>query len=358
MAQFDPDTGSPALPGDSLPMASATRVTTAPTAEQPLDIWAESHDDFVLALLSELRRSNYHPAAWVRFLGRSWEQSRATARAHPRLVASWAWTVAGLALGQAAALDLEARLGAWTEAGQGTGTRHPSQYLRLVAPRSPARSTALRALPGSLGLLGVVAFDVYAHLGMNARTRGEPLDPRLGVPNTLTLVRRTISALLWGHLLARRAAPRGLLLGALVVAGGTDVGDGAMARATGHQTRLGAYLDAEADYELWAGLALNLGASRRLPRWFVALLLARFSLPFVVALASYVGWVNRVAIGSTKIGKAAGVAQALTCCAALLPARPPEHTRSGWHLLFGATAALLVVAPLMQLRHVRSQKGH
>lgn len=350
MASIEPD-----LPFEETP----ERPLPPPTDDQPIATWAETHDDFVLALLGELRRHNYHPAAWTRFLARSWARSRATASAHPRLVASWAGTVGALALGQATALDLEARLGTWHE--RHTGTQRKGTKWKGT---DGARTTALRALPWSFALLGEIAFDAYAHLGMNARQRGDRLDPTLGMPNALTLTRRSISALLWGHWLARRAAPRGLLLGALVAAGATDVGDGALARATGRQTRLGAYLDAEADYEFWSGLALNLGAARRLPRWFVVLLLARFTLPFAVALASYFGWVNRVTIGSTRLGKVAGVAQAVTCSAVLLPARPPdqlpdqlpEQSRRGWRLLFGATAALLVIAPLMQLGHLRVQE--
>ncbi|MBF6592150.1 MAG: CDP-alcohol phosphatidyltransferase family protein, partial [Ktedonobacterales bacterium] len=154
-------------------------------------------------------------------------------------------------------------------------------------------------------------------------------------------------------LLAARPAPQPAALAALVIGGASDIADGALARRTGRQTRLGAYLDAVADYESWAALALTLGARRLLPRWLVALLLARFSAPFAFALATYFGWVRRVPLGSTSVGKAAGVAQAVAFTAALAPARLlSPRARTTRQLLYGVTAVLLLAAPLIQLRRI------
>ncbi|HEU5368224.1 MAG TPA: hypothetical protein VFU69_07160, partial [Ktedonobacterales bacterium] len=48
------------------------------------------HNEFVIALLTNLRRRRYSPAAWGHFLADSWRKSRATVQAHPRLSRSWA----------------------------------------------------------------------------------------------------------------------------------------------------------------------------------------------------------------------------------------------------------------------------
>lgn len=297
----------------------------------------EATYDFVLDLLAELRRRDYRPIGWGRFLARAWRQAWATGRAHPRLVRSWALTAGGLALAEAAALDIESRLG--------------------------RRAAALRAIPGTALGTVLVAFDVYAHLGMNAGEPGQPLHATLGLPTALTLARRGVAALLWGHLLGRRPVAQPVALAALLVAGATDIADGALARRTGRRTRLGAYQDAVADYEFWGGLALTLGARRLLPRWLVALLLLRFTTPFAFALASYFGWVRRVPVGSTAIGKVAGVAQAATFGAALVPANglakgmvAGASARRLRRLLHAGTAALLIAAPLAQLRQARGRR--
>src|SRR5579859_1792754 len=174
--------------------------------------------DFVLELLAELRVAGYHPGAWWRFFARSWQRSRATAWAHPALVCSWGMTVATLAAAQAAALALEAAV-------------------------EGERSTALRAIPGTALAFAFTHFDMYCHLGMNARRRGDEPSPSLGLPTRLTLARGACAGLLWGHLLGGRPAGRPLLLAALAGASVTDIADGAVARATGQVTRLGQYAD-------------------------------------------------------------------------------------------------------------------
>jgi cardiolipin synthase len=278
--------------------------------------------DFVLDLLAQLRVAGCHPGAWWRFFARSWRRSRETARAHPALVRSWALTAGTLAAAEAAALALEASV-------------------------EGEPSTALRAIPGAALAFAFTHLDVYCHLGMNARRRGDELYPDLGLPMRLTLARGACAGLLWGHLLGGRPAGRRLLLATLAGACVTDIADGAAARATGRVTRLGQYADSQADFGFSVAYVLTLAARRLLPRWLVTLLLARWLAPFAFALASYFGWVRRVPIQSSNVGRVAGVAQAATLAVALLPNGEATGrvapVRRALHI---ATAALLVAAPL------------
>ncbi|MGH2484898.1 MAG: CDP-alcohol phosphatidyltransferase family protein, partial [Ktedonobacterales bacterium] len=125
-----------------------------------------------------------------------------------------------------------------------------------------------------------------------------------------------------------------------------------VARRTGRVTRLGAYLDGITDFEFTLALVLTLSARHLLPRWLVTALLARWITPFAVVLARYFGWVSLVRIGSTVAGKAVGVAQFLTLGAALLGKgdQPKQHGAiKGLRLV---TAALLLLAPLAQVRRM------
>ena len=297
---------------------SPTRNTTPTSAEPP---------DFVLDLLRELRADAYRPRAWGRFFARSWRVSRRTARAHPRLVASWRRTAGALALAESAALAAVARAGGEQE-----------------------RDAAVRALPGTALCLAYTLGDAYVHLALNQPAeRAAPLHESLGMPTALTLVRGTASGLLLGYLLGGRPAARPLAAAALGVALATDVADGALARATHRTTRLGAYLDGEVDFGFGVALGLTLLARGWLPRWLAALLLARWLAPLGYALASYFGGIARVEIGSTAVGKAAGVAQAVTIGIALLPERVSGRVPGLRRALHLTTAALLIAAPLSHL---------
>ncbi|HKV85213.1 MAG TPA: CDP-alcohol phosphatidyltransferase family protein [Ktedonobacterales bacterium] len=293
---------------------------------QPPQPHPDEITDFALDLLAELRASNYRPAGWLRFLGRSWRQSRRAAKANPRLVASWAGVTVALGLSEAAVFALEGLL--------------------------DDPQTARRAIPGAALVLASAQCDAYVHLGMNHPQRGDPLHTDLGLPTALTLARRAMSGLLFGHLLCGKPANRLLALTLLLGSAATDIGDGAVARRTGRVTRLGAYLDGIADFEFTLALVLTLSARRLLPRWLVTSLLARWIAPFAVVLARYFGWVSRVRIGSTGAGKAVGVAQFLTLGAALLGTGDQPKRRGAVKRLHLVTAALLLLAPLAQLRRM------
>lgn len=286
--------------------------------------------DFVLELLAELRASQYRPAGWVRFLGRSWRQARVTARTHPALAASWRRTSVGLALGLAGALALEGAAGG-----------------------KEGRDTMRRAGPLAALWLAMAAVDTYVHLGLNNRARGTPIYQSVGTPTALTLARRCIAGLLWGHLLAKRPAGRSYLALALAGALATDITDGAVARRRDRTTRLGGYMDGLADFELWTALALTLDARRLIPRWLLAVLLARWLGPLAVAYAAYFGKVSRVPLSSTALGKLSGGAQATTLAVALLPDGARARVGPLRAPLHAVTAALLVAAPVAHLWKLR-----
>ncbi|MGH2486855.1 MAG: hypothetical protein ACRDHE_12670, partial [Ktedonobacterales bacterium] len=169
---------------DTRERAEAEPLLYAPA--QPLQPQPDAGADFALDLLAELRASNYRPAGWLRFLGRSWRQSRRAAKANPRLVASWAGVTVALGLSEAAVLALEG----------------------LLDDPHAAR----RAVPGTALFLATAQFDAYVHLGMNHPQRGDPLYTDLGLPTALTLARRAAAGLLFGHLLAGGPANRLLAL--------------------------------------------------------------------------------------------------------------------------------------------------
>ncbi len=288
-------------------------------------------DDFVLALLHELRAGRlYRPRSWARFLARSWGQSRAFAGTHPQLAASWRGAAVALTLAQTGALAAAApRLGS-------------ARTLAAALVLAPLHSWTLT--------------DVWAHLSMNAPTRDATPATTLGAPNVVTLTRRSVADYLWARLLVGAPVTAPTALAALFAAGATDIADGALARGLQRQSRLGAYLDATADLEFWLALALTLALTRRLPAWLGALLAIRFLAPFAVVLASYFGLLARLPIGSTALGKAAGVAQALLFAEAVAP--EPMRRRLLWlrPALRVSVVALLILAPLAQvsrLRHLR-----
>src|SRR5690242_9762827 len=132
--------------------------------------------EFVIALLTDLRRRRYSPGAWGQFLAESWRKSRATARAHPQLSRSWARISVLMAALAAAGFGL-----IWLLEGQ---------------------HAALRLLPALLICLSSQQGDVYVHLGLNWSSIDGRLRERLGLPTTLTLARGLMADLLLAHLLS------------------------------------------------------------------------------------------------------------------------------------------------------------
>jgi phosphatidylglycerophosphate synthase len=167
------------------------------------------------------------------------------------------------------------------------------------------------------------------------------------------LARRGLADHLWARILAGAPVAGPTALAILLVGGGADILDGALARSTQRQTRLGAYLDATADAEFWLALAATLTLTRRLPAWLGALLAARFFAPFAAALAAYFGLLARLPLGSTGVGKAAGVAQALVVAEASAPQSLRQRTAPLRPALRAGAAVLLLLAPLSQVARLR-----
>jgi len=316
--------------------------------------------DVVLDLLHELRASRYLPAAWVRFVVRSWRLSQQTAQTHPHLVHSWRRAAVGLTLAEGALLLAEAHT-----AGGACST---------------AACSARRAAPGAALCLAYTLADAYVHLGLNRdrdttgrpdaphspfpdspheprhEPRHEPLYDTLGMPTVLTLTRGAAAGVLFGHLLSGAPAPCAITSTVLTVAGITDVADGYLARRLRRTTRLGAYLDSEADFGVGLALTLTLRAQGRLPSWLVAGTLTRWFVPFAYTLFCYFGRGRRVQIGSTRTGKAAGVAQTLALGMALLPERVAQRSGGLRRTVEIIAALLLIAAPFAQLeRTVRTE---
>jgi CDP-diacylglycerol--glycerol-3-phosphate 3-phosphatidyltransferase len=278
---------------------------------------------FVRGLLDDLRNEGFTPAAWARFLMRAWEQSCATAEAHPALTRSWARSAASLTAAQAGVLAMESLIGDSVSAG--------------------------RAAPGALLWMAWANFDCWAHLGMAHVARGRPLLRTLGPATWLTLARRGIAGLLIGRLLSGEPASRGYTLLAALAAVITDTMDGLIARRRNEVSRLGAYLDGMADLEVWTALTLVLAAQRLWPGWLTGLALLRWLAPFAVATGGYFAWSRRVVIGSTRVGRVAGAAQAVSVGLALVPKGVARQIAGFRTAVYTATAALMIATPLARV---------
>lgn len=248
---------------------------------------------FVIALLTDLQRRRYSPAAWWRFFADSWQQSRATARAHPRLRRSWARIF--ILMG---ALTASGFLSIWLVEGQ---------------------TAALRLLPVLLVCLALQQGDVYVHLGLNRHPSDSRFHERLGIPTTLTLARGAMAYLLLAHLLSGMIPPPGFTFCVYLLGVITDIADGPIARHTRWQTKLGGYLDGETDFWLASAATLSALLAGVLPAWCAALILLRFAIPLVSALFSYFVTIRQVDFTHTTWGRSAGVAQALLLLSVLAP---------------------------------------
>jgi phosphatidylglycerophosphate synthase len=272
-------------------------------------------------LLAALQRGRYTPRAWGRFFADSWRKSRQTAKAHPSLARSWARVSVGMGL-----LGLAGWAVIWLVEGQ---------------------QVALRVLPTLALCLIVQQSDVFVHLGLNRAPDGR-LRGRLGLPTTLTLIRGTLAGLLVAHLLRGVVPPPALTLGLYLPGVATDLLDGPLARRTSWTTRLGGYLDGEADFYLFASVTLCTWLAGRLPGWFALAMLLRFVIVIAGAIFSYFVAIRQVDFRHTIWGRLTGTGQALCLIVALLPISP--GLASGLLPLLLVTLALAVLAPIMGVR--------
>jgi phosphatidylglycerophosphate synthase len=282
-----------------------------------------ARSQFVITLLTDLRRRHYSPAAWWRFFADSWQQSRATAHAHPRLTHSWARTSLLMIPLAAAGISI-----IWLLEGS---------------------QTALRLLLALLTLLALQQSDVYVHLGLNWRPSDGLFREQLGLPTTLTLVRGALANLLLAHLLSGIIPLRSFTLAVLLMGIATDLADGYIARCTNWQTRLGGYLDGEADLFLYTAASLCALLAGVLPVWIAAIMLLRFALPVIGALLSYFVLIRQLNFTHTVLGRSAGVAQSLLLMTVLAPPAPAHVIAPIYLPLLLLTAALLGLAPVIEI---------
>jgi phosphatidylglycerophosphate synthase len=303
--------------------APATMQTSEPSAGPS----PQNSHAFVVALLIDLQRGRYTPRAWWRFFADAWGQSWQTAQAHPALKHSWR-RVTGFIL-------LLGLLG----------------WVVLWLVDGPQRT--LRVAPALALCLVVQQSDVFVHLGLNLGPDGR-LCERLGLPTTLTLVRGVLAELLIAHLLRGLIPLPALTLGVYLLGLATDLVDGPLARRTGRLTRLGGYLDGEADLFLSAAVTLSAWLAGRLPGWFVAAMLLRFVVLIAGALFSYFVTLRQVDFSHTRWGRLAGTGQALCLLVVLLPGAPGQALAPLVLPLLLVTLGLAVLVPMMVLRqHLR-----
>jgi phosphatidylglycerophosphate synthase len=129
----------------------------------------------------------------------------------------------------------------------------------------------------------------------------------------------------------------------------TDILDGQVARFTKTQSKLGQLGDAEADLCLYLAMTIVLIQNNVLPLWLGLVMLLRFCIPLIAALASYFIFARPLRFGSTTLGKYAGLAQ---CLYFFLLLTPPQYAPFAQPLnlpLLVATLVLLIAAPLTQI---------
>ena len=286
---------------------------------------------FVVDLLTTLRDEKFSLMAWVRFLARSWKMSRYTAHANPGLKHSWRRV--SLMLSSLALMLLVASF-------------------RLEGP-----SIALHLLPGFLFCVVWQINDLYWHLGLNRQPETGTLLPVIGIANFCTQLRGLAASFLLGRLVGGVPTPTALILLVFLCGIVTDILDGQIARRTSTQSKLGQITDSGADFCLYLAVTVMLMQNSILPLWIGILMLARFLLPLLAALASYFILTHPVRFGSTMWGKYAGLAQCLYFLVLLAPPQLAEITRAVNLPLLIVTLALMIAAPTAQIAaNVRQEK--
>lgn len=281
-----------------------------------------SENQFVVDLLTTLQSEGFSPLAWWRFLVRSWEMSCETAAKNPTLRHSWVRVTAFMAV---------------------------FILIMLVATRViEGTTTLLHLLPGLLFCMIWQQSDLFWHLGLNRRIDGVLL-PTVGLANMLTGIRGLAASYLIGRLVGSLPTSSTLALGVFLVGVLTDILDGQVARRTHTQSKLGQITDGESDFCLYLALTIILVQNSVLPLWLGIVMLVRFLLPLIAALASYFLFAHPVRFGSTVWGKYAGLAQCLYFFVLLAPnpLLPLVHIINLPLLI--VTLALLVIAPIAQI---------
>ena len=283
----------------------------------------DSENQFVVDLLTTLRNEKFSPPGWGRFLWRSWQMSCQTADNNPTLKRSWMWVT--IWIGMLTILMLVS-----------------NAHFEGISP-------TLRLLPGFLGCVLWQQSDLFWHLGLNRHAKTGILLPTVGFANTCTWLSGLGAAYLLGRLVGGLATPSDLALLVFLYGSATDILDGQIARRTETQSKLGQIGDAEADFCLYLAITIILLQNAVLPLWLGVVMLLRFAVPLLAALASYFLFAHLVRFGSTIWGKYAGLAQ---CLYFLVLLTPPQFIPIAHFINFPlliVTLFLLIAAPTAQI---------
>lgn len=281
----------------------------------PLAPWTEQ-------MLHALGERGYSGPAWAEFLAGSWAKARDTARRERALVRAWQ-RLSGALL--AATMLLTGLI--WHVHGGARG-RQVGGFLLIG--------------------LALQQTDIYVHLGLNRRLRDHVLLADLGGAIWLTSLRATTAQWLLMTTLCGVDIP-GLAVSALVAGALTDTLDGAVARQQRHETKLGAYVDGEADVLL--AISLTVAAVRRgtLPASAYWVMAARYALPIGVGLGVAFKTSHPPRLTHTLAGQLCGVVTAASLGSALGPSARSTQLERARRLLFPLAASLAVASGLAQV---------
>jgi len=283
----------------------------------------ESQNQFVVDLLTTLRKEKFSPLGWWHFIARSWETSWCTAQAHPTLKHSWVRItlfISTLALA-----------------------------ILIVGLFFEGPGITAHLLPGFLFCVVWQQSDLFWHLGLNRQAKTGELLPKVGIANTLTWLRALGASYLLGRLTGGVNTPSWLALFVFLSGVVTDILDGQVARSTQTQSKLGQIGDGETDFCLYSAIAIILIQNGVLPLWLGIVMLLRFLAPLIALVGSYFLFARPIRFSSTVWGKYAGLAQCIYFLALLAPKRLEFITRFIDLPMLIVTSMLLIVAPAAQI---------
>lgn len=241
---------------------------------------------FVIGLLHELKAGNYSARAWGVFWKQSWIRSLQIMRENPALRRSW------LAFAGAGAIGILIAGGVVT---------------RFAGPAAVALFLAT-----SLLWWAILMADLGLHLGLMVNLESGELRQTIGVPNQLTELRAFAAVwVAWGaHWLTQGVAvPLVLVFGVAAV---TDLLDGWIARRAHASTRWGRLYDPFMDGIFFGVAAISLAVIGVLPQWIAALVVFRYALPVVGAIAFLLVRRRTLRVRHTPWGRASSASIAAT----------------------------------------------
>ncbi|HYA98690.1 MAG TPA: CDP-alcohol phosphatidyltransferase family protein [Ktedonobacteraceae bacterium] len=283
----------------------------------------DNENQFVVDILSDLRKDNFGFQACICFLGSSWRKSHATAKGNPSLTNSWFSITIFIGLLALAILIFN---------------------LFFEGPIE-----TLHVLPGFLFFVVWQQSDLYWHLGLNRQVGTGKQLSALSTATSVTFLRALSASYLLARFIGGIGTPSWLILLALVGGIITDILDGQIARRTHTQTKYGQIADAEADFCLYLAITGILIQQHILPFWFGMFLLLRFIIPLIAAIASYFLFAHPVRFGSTLWGKLSGLAFSFYLLLLLVPAKLIIITDLFHIPLMIVTMILLALATVAQI---------